>query len=396
MRILLVSRSFPHHRAGGMEWHAQDIAEGLMARGHEVSVLTTPLPKEPALAPLRINGNLLIAGRKPGRYDPQFLLECRRRLPRAIGDLKPDIIHAQGYTGVMLAPYIAGIAPMVTTIHGTMWSETPLRRGTIHPLSRRLRLYWRFKHRIAADPFWRKFLQARHHIIVDSAFTAQELRSEGYSGPDPVIVPLGFDLERFPLADRVKARKILGIDTNAILLVALGRLEETKRPHWIARGFQEVSGGFPAAQLLIGGEGKMRRRLEAVARTSDRMRLPGRIDPKDVPGLLQAADLFVNLDGGAPAFGLANAEALVMGTPVIASDNGAHREVLPPESEDSVSRLVEGDDFPAWVMTLRTTLSRLPEEEPQREARASAARTRFNRDAMIERLEACYRRIAGG
>ena len=405
MRVLIVCRSFPHHRPGGMEWHAHDVAEGLMAEGVTVDVITTPLPRRPALAPLRVNGRVLELGGTPGAYDMRFLWDFARRAGRFVREVRPDVVHAQGMAGMLADPVLGRKVPVVTTVHGTLWSETVPGPG-------HLRRYWK---RYLLAPLWKRFVRSWARLIVDSRFTARELRHETKSRVRPLaVVPLGFDLGRFPLLPRAEARSEWGIAEGVPLIAAAGRVEEAKGFGDLVAAFCErrVAGGQlsagrgeereargannegrPAEPVLtIAGEGTLLpvlQRAAADAVREGRIRFAGRVPAERLASLLRAADLFVNLDRGAPAFGLANAEALCMGTPVLTTDAGAHREVV-RSGEDGT--LVPRGSPHAVAEALGGWLARLPEPDAVREERARAARERFSRERMVRRLMSAYGR----
>lgn len=391
LRILLICRSFPHHRAGGLEWHIQDVAEGLIAAGHTVSVITTPLPPQPAVAPLEVNGDVLELGGRSGAYSGGFFAglasSATRRWIRA---QHPDIIHAQGFAGVAASPLFREIAPVLTTIHGTLWSETPLRNLKDPVWS----LRWRYKHRYAFAPLWKRWLARTPPVIVDSDFTAEELRREVPAFRAPLaMVALGMNLDRYRSGDRMAARGALRLPAEAIVLAAVGRLEPVKGAELLLNAFLAVADEDPRLHLVLGGEGSLLPRLRRAvseAGLGDRVRLPGRLPQEDVPGLLMGADLFLNADQGAPAFGLANAEALLMGTPVLTTDAGAHREVVLPPRDGA---LVPPRDLAAWTAAQRDLLHQLPEKEADRNNRAQRARNRFSRDTMISGLLNAYQMI---
>lgn len=431
LSILLVCRSFPAHRAGGMEQHAQDVLDGLMRAGHTVHVATTRLPTRPALRSLEPNGELLaFAGDGEGHYDARFLLELPRRCRELCRAQPVDIVHAQGFAGVPLAIARLGV-PLVTTIHGTLLSETPLdpRIRRHRSPAQRLRDVWRFKHRLAFWPIWRGFLALRPHLIVDSEFTRRELLREARR-LDPVVVPLGIDLDRYL---REGAREAFDPEAQALrphaevaarplLLFAVGRLEPIKGFDILLRALAKARIAKPW-HLVLAGAGPDRVRLERIAAhpaLRGRVTFAGRIAHEQLVRWLAAADLVINPDQGQPAFGLTNAEALVLGAPVLASRNGAHRELLTPEDGWLVSNqnparsatvaLAKGDKrratiaapadivsspaaISAWPHALERATVRLPEPDTTRARRAARARHRFARERMIERLEAAYRRL---
>lgn len=388
MNVLLICRSFPHHRPGGLEWTSQDLLEGLMEAGHRVSVLTTPLPPTPALRRLEPNGELIPCGSRPGRYDVGFFRELRRTLPAHVRRLGIDAIHAQGFAGVAVPRGL----PLVTTVHGTLWSETPLRRQRGHSIG--LSTHWRFLHRHLFAPLWNAFLRRDPIISVDSDFTRHELQAEAGTTPLTHVhtVPLGFDLGRFPMMTRSDARRALNIPQDAILLAGIGRLESIKRPRWLLEGFAACAAAHPRLRLHIAGDGPERPGLLASAAPwGERVAIPGVLPSDQLPTLLAAADLFLNADHGSPAFGLTNAEALVMGTPVLATDSGAHREVIGTDGA-----LVPMNEDTAWSKELAALVGRLPETDQTRTARAERAREKFSRARMVAGYVRLYELAAAG
>ncbi|MCC6548203.1 glycosyltransferase family 4 protein [Candidatus Sumerlaeota bacterium] len=399
MHVLVISRSFPPHRHGGMEQHAQDVVAGLIAAGHRVSVITTPFPAEG----ITLNGDLIISGRKPGSYDLSFVKGFEKLgdqkslsfLGRS-ADTKPDIIHAQGFAGIAAERYLKSVAPIVTTIHGTLWSETPLRNRE----NRSLGNLWRYKHRFAISPSWRKFLRGGTRLIVDSQFSAEELERElgRKLTHAPTVVPLGFDTRPLEHAatDRAAARASWGINEDQILFAAIGRLTPIKNFQLVAKGFSEFN-GKPGGntRLIIAGDGTEKSNIIHQDKLVEAlwnfkiMQLPGSISQERAAQLLVAADVFVNADGGTPAFGLANAEALVAGTPVLAFDTGAHREVVRDQDDGGLLPMKDPEGFKA---AMASWAKELPEHPEKRATRARRARERFSRDLMIERLLAVYER----
>jgi len=388
VHVLLLGRAFPHHHAGGLEWHSQDVMEGLMAAGHRVSVMTTALPSAPILRALKPDGALLCLGNSPGRYSAGFALDFMRRAAGFVRAQRPDVIHAQGYMGLLADQFLPREAPLFTTIHGTLWSETPLRGSGPHGFA----AHWRFKHRHAAAPLWRRFLRRAKNLIVDSEFTREELLREmpGLGGLSDRIrtVPLGFDLARYPMGNREEARRKFGIDQGDFFAVALGRLEAIKGAHILVEAAHQLPGELRRrVRFFIAGDGPERAGLTARNQLGQAMRFPGRVTAEDVPALLQAADIFLNADLGAPAFGLANAEALVMGARVLTTRRGAHPEVV-RDVQDGVLLSGEVGDWRDAIAAAVAEDAR--EGADARDLRAQRARMRFARETMVAQLVACW------
>lgn len=391
LNILLVSRSFPAHRLGGMEQHAQDVLDGLIEAGHTVHLATTCLPRKKSSVPLKTNGTITTLGSKCGEYNVSFFRELRTAMRILARKHHIDVIHAQGFAGITLAS-AHGLPPVLTTIHGTLWSETPLDRR-IRPMRtsrERLRDLWKFKHRLAFWPVWNWFLGLRPRLIVDSQFTALELR-RSHPQLRPHVAPLGIDTRRFIAA------KTRTFDANhgcldgektspsPPLLFATGRLEPIKGFEHLIRVLDELPANF-ACNLVIGGDGPARSDLEKLAkglRPPKRVFFTGKIPAEELADWYASADVFLNPDQAHPAFGLANAEALLCGTPVITTPNGAHPEVV--RRGDGV--LLPAQDYKGWASAICQLI-----DSPDRTKRRERAQKRFARQRMITRLERAYYR----
>lgn len=381
-----------------MEWHAQAIVEGLGARGHAVHVATSPLPRRPALKPLRPNGEIIeIGGRGEGLYDLAFFRELPAAAERLARDHSVDIVHAQGFAGIPLVLRPGGLPPVVTTIHGTLFSETPLDRRVrrSRPMGQRAKDLWRFKHRLAFWPLWQTFLAQEPSLIVDSDFTRRELRR---ANPRlrPAIVPLGLDLEQTGTGVR---RSFDGSSLgepadraiqSPILLLAAGRLEPIKGFATLLNALSRLPVDLPDWRFVLAGDGPERGRLEAIAQRGSlrgRVLLAGRVSASELADWYASADLFLNPDEGQPAFGLVLAEALLSGTPVLASCVGAHPELLGPGD----GALIPAGITEAWtggiVKAIEWISSASARSRVRRQARASQ---RFGADRMLEGLEAAY------
>lgn len=99
-----------------------------------------------------------------------------------------------------------------------------------------------------------------------------------------------------------------------------------------------VDRGFEARLTWV-GTGPLRDEMVALAEklgVRDRLTLPGHQTPDELSQQLQAANLFV-LPVETETFGVAMAEALAHGLPVVATGTGGHEEFLPPEASRLVS-----------------------------------------------------------
>lgn len=112
------------------------------------------------------------------------------------------------------------------------------------------------------------------------------------------------------------------------LLLAVGGLEKDYDPLMQVAAMETILNEFPQAGLMIVGGGSMRGDVERAAAASgyaDRILLAGNVDHAVTLHLINEADVFLRttlFDGDA----IAVREALFLGTPVIATDNGMRPE----------------------------------------------------------------------
>lgn len=166
-----------------------------------------------------------------------------------------------------------------------------------------------------------------------------------------VVIPSGVNLERIrrEAPPREIARRRLGIDPEALLVVGAGRLIAIKGWEILIRAFPAVVGAFPAARLVIAGEGPLRGALleEAVALgVGAHVEIRGGLE--GVWSVLSASDLVAvpSLNEG---MGRVLVEAMALVLPVVASAVGGIPTVVaggetgllvPPGSPEALAQAV--------------------------------------------------------
>lgn len=115
-------------------------------------------------------------------------------------------------------------------------------------------------------------------------------------------------------------------------IVVLGRLTDQKRVELAIEALAVLIERGRAFTMTIAGDGAARSRLEqlvATRRLGDQVRFLGAITPDQVPGLLETADVLL-IPALQEGMGLAAAEALIQGVPVVACrDGGGLLDVVP-------------------------------------------------------------------
>jgi glycosyltransferase involved in cell wall biosynthesis len=134
-------------------------------------------------------------------------------------------------------------------------------------------------------------------------------------------------------ADAARAREIrkaLGVKDGERIALYLGRLAAGKRIDDLIRAVQQVRAAGHKWHAVIAGEGALRRPLEELARgngLSDFIHFVG--FQQETQNWIAAADCLVH-PSSFEAFGVAVAEAMMVGRAVIASDIPSMRELIEP------------------------------------------------------------------
>ena len=178
-----------------------------------------------------------------------------------------------------------------------------------------------------------------------------------YPAEKIVIFPWGIDLERFqPRAtDRERVRAELGLGGGPVIF-----MNRTFRPiygvEYFLRALPSLLARWPDAVVVLAGDGPSKDALISLASDlglSARIKFVGVVDNALMPGLLNAADVYVSssLSDGTS---ISLLEAMACGLPVVLSDLPSNREwvdggqngllVAPRDSQglaDAISRLLD-------------------------------------------------------
>ncbi|MEW6033643.1 MAG: glycosyltransferase [Chloroflexota bacterium] len=152
-------------------------------------------------------------------------------------------------------------------------------------------------------------------------------------GEDRVkIQTMGLDLDRFRPGDKKEARRQLDLDLGRRYVLFVGNLVRKKGVDYLLRAFLSVLQAFPDSTLLLVGDGKERRKLEALSQQlgiARNVKFIGWVDhgsPR-FPLFYHAADVLV-VSSWQEGFGLTAAEGLASGVPFVGTEVPATPDIV--------------------------------------------------------------------
>ena len=353
---------------GGVQFHVRDLAEALMARGHEVGVLIaadedTEIPPYMTSAgssiPLRFNGSVARLS-----FGPLVATKVRRWLDQ--GDFDILHLHEPVTPSLSLLALWNATGPTVATFHTSMVRSRALQM--VSPLVR---------------PALEK-IDARIAVSEDARRTLID-----HLGGDAVVIPNGVYVEPFRAA---QADARFTGTPQAPTIAFLGRLDEPRKGLPVLVGaVREVAARIPGARFLVAGRGDAGRDA-AIAELGDLARhveFLGGISDDDKAALLTSADVYVAPQTGGESFGIVLVEAMSAGTCVVASDLGAFRRVLDEGEAGVLFRTGDSADL------ARTLLEILADDERRAAvaARGEHAVRRYDWSVVTDEVLTVYEMV---
>ncbi|HWS12764.1 MAG TPA: glycosyltransferase family 4 protein [Rhodocyclaceae bacterium] len=359
------------HTESSCGWGGQEIrilteAEGMMARGHQVTLVCPPQARIHAAAEAR---GIPLAGLTIARKNLAGFRALRRWL--ATHGQAVDIVNTHSSTDAWLTALacasLRGAPPMVRTRH----VSSPVKRNR--------------------PTLWLYQRATRHVVTTGEALRTQLARDNGFDPASMTSVPTGIDLNRFVPGDRRAARARLGLPERPTIGI-LGTLRNWKGHTYLFEAFASLQASHPDWQLIVIGDGPQRRNLERLARElglGARLRMAGNRD--DVPDWLQALDLMALPSYGEEGVPQSVMQGMACGLPVVSTPVGAIAEAV---DDGETGLLVPPRDAAALAAALALLMDDAPLRERFGRQGLARARERFGIDIMLERMEAIFLRHA--
>jgi glycosyltransferase involved in cell wall biosynthesis len=389
MRLLTVTSSYPKFPGDVTAPFIESITRGLAARGHTLDVV---LPEHPQLRREDEPGICFL----PYRYAPNprltlwgyaQSLEADVRVRPAVYALAPlaalALRHAVGLH-LLRERYDAAllhwVVPNAVLVYDLLRSQhlpfvICLHGSDVFVAERSL----------LARPFARRALSLAGRVTACSADLLRRARRLGAEESRSRAIPYGVDVAAFaPRASDESMRQRFGVPPGALMVVAAGRLVEKKGFTYLV----DAAASVPGIQVVLAGDGDLRRELEAQARerrapvtfagSLDRSAMAAALAAADVVAIPSVVDRAGNVDGlpnvllEALAAGRAVVATRVAGIPDVVRDRENGLLVAPRAAADLAAalRVLAGD--PKTRERLGAAARRTAVEELSWEAHAAA------------------------
>jgi glycosyltransferase involved in cell wall biosynthesis len=368
MKVLVVSGIWPPD-VGGPASHAPQVAAFLLARGHEVAVVTTAR-EQPAPQPYPVHWI--------SRSLPKGLVHVRTGLEVTRRARAADVVYTTGMFGRSAAGAVLARRPYVIKLTADPAFERARRRGIVdggvdefqaEDGGLKVRVL-----RGARDAE----LRGAAHVFTPSTWLSELAVSWGVGAARVSVLPNPAPVLPV-LPPREELRASFGM--NGATLAFAGRLTAQKALEVALEALARVDD----VALLIAGEGDRRGPLEAKTAElglGSRVRFLGAVPRERIVELFRAADATV-LSSSWENFPHTVVESLAAGTPVLATATGGVAEVV----RDGVNGLlVPSGDPEALAAAIRRYLG---DEELRARLRDAAAPSvvEYAPERVFSRLE---------
>ena len=304
------------------------------------------------------------------------LLATAPQFTKHLSKVKPVLIHAHfGADGLRILPFAKKLGiPLLVTFHGSDATATVTKTHRV-PYG-----HQRYLKRM------KELQEGACHFIAVSEFIRGKLLAQGYPEGKVTQHYIGVDVSSFTPTDTEPEPVVLFV----------GRLTERKGVEYLIRAMAEVQKVRSDLELVIIGDGHLRRSLESLAAsTLARYRFLGVQSPEDVRGWMRRSMIFaapsIRSDWGEEeGLGMVFLEAQAVERPVVSFNSGGIREAV----HDGVTGFLAAERD---CETLARNILLLAKDRELRLRMGRAGRRhvaeRFNLLRQTQRLEEIYAKV---
>ncbi|MBI3345402.1 MAG: glycosyltransferase [Gammaproteobacteria bacterium] len=355
------------HTESSLGWGGQEIrilteAEGMLARGHTVTLLC---PRESTIYHEAISRGVAVVALPIARKSPQGLYAIVQWLKNHRVSIVNTHSSTDSWLVALAACLLRNPPPIIRTRHisAAIPDNAPTR--------------------------WLYTKASRHIVTTGEALRQQLIAVNGYSSGRITSIPTGIDTGRFVPGDRMKARRKLGLVENVFLIGIVATLRSWKGHCYLIEAFAKLADEH--TWLVIVGDGPQREALKkqiAERDLDDRIIMAG--NQHDVLPWLQAMDIFVLPSYANEGVPQALVQAMLCALPVITTSVGSIQEAV---QHEQTGLIVEPKNPQALAGAMERLLSDASLRQRLGEAARRYAQERFGLTAMLDKMEAIFTEV---
>ena len=360
------------HTESSTGWGGQEIrilteAAGMLRRGHEVTLLT---PASAEIYPAAQKRSIPVIAIPMEKKRPGALAAMTRWLSAHRREFSVINTHSStdSWLAALACSWLRDAPPLVRTRHVStaVGKNRPTR--------------------------WLYQSATRHIVTTGEALRRQLIEQNGFDAARITSVRTGIDLERFRPSDRTGCRRALGLE-DARTLGILATLRDWKGHDYLIDAWTILRGRFPEWRLVFIGDGPRRAHLEARVAAEghrDSIRFVG--NQEDVPVWLNGLDLFALPSFGDEGVPQSIMQAMACGLAVVSTPVGAIEEAV---QRGKTGLIVPPRNAKALAEALAALMDDAPRRRAMGEAGRAYAQAHFGIDAMLDGMEAVFRKAIG-
>ena len=381
-RLCIVTHTFLPH-VGGIERVVYEQGKRLMRLGFDVTVLTSRMGK---------TRSYVVDGIRVRCYDSlnaAFGLGIPYPIPQ-FNSFKPflecvkasDLIHVHGhpYLSSLFAAKLAKLyaKPVVLTQHNTFIEY----EGGL----------WDHIEWLNDAVVGKQVLKNSDRIVTVSNATKRYVLRLGADPTRLGVIHNGVDIDRFKPIETLREikRRQLGIAKNTPIILTVRRLVYKNGIDTLIESAARAVKQNSELVFLVVGTGPDQTQIQARAAelgVSGNFRLMGFVSDRELPSFYNAADIFVLPSKSGEGLPLVSLEAMACGLPVVATDVGGIREIVPPQFGIFVPPENPAEMTDAIIEILRSNLSQLKHDL------RTMVEERYSWEKNVERLTKIYEQL---
>ncbi|MBN2156591.1 MAG: glycosyltransferase family 4 protein [Candidatus Lokiarchaeota archaeon] len=328
LKICFVTDRLPIHQLGGMEQHGFIVSTELAHRGNQVTVLTTKHPEGIQSEKSEENLEFFYLSSQ-GKYSKEFEQELHRKYWELHEKLNFNVIYSESTTATALIRDKNISIPIVCLMHGFVDNNYVKRwkRGDLRGKLSAIRQWLIIKKTPVKK---RAYSQCDHLITISQKNLEQFIRQKPSLASRISLVYNGIDTELFKPFITNKWREKLNLESSHVI-VYTGRITKSKGIHIMIQLIPILKKTYPDIQLLIAGTGNYLNELKKMTKNydiQDCVHFLGFIENKNVPELLNTADLFIFTTLSIEGLPYNVIEALSCGCAIIGSNSEGVDEII--------------------------------------------------------------------